>query len=192
MPRILVPVFVVMFACGAADGRAQDVATAADPPAPAAATTGVTPPPAAQPAAFEYSHAYEVRATIHKTASIAMLPLFAAEAIVGQSLYDSPTDSKKTAHVALGAGIGGLFAVTTATGVWNLIESRHDPNERKIRLLHGLMMLGADAGFLATGLTGPDSHGGDLSSGRSTHRAIAFTSMGVATASYLVMLFGNR
>ena len=54
-------------------------------------------------------------------------------------------------------------------------------------------MLGADAGFLATAATGP---GGEDREERfrvedpSTHRALAFTSIGAATAGYLVMLFG--
>ena len=53
-------------------------------------------------------------------------------------------------------------------------------------------MLGADAGFLATAATGP---GGEehftTNDSRSTHRALAFTSISMATAGYLVMLFGG-
>ena len=46
-------------------------------------------------------------------------------------------------------------------------------------------MLGADAGFLATAMLAP---GEDGSGNRSTHRAVALTSMGVAVASYVFML----
>jgi hypothetical protein len=149
--------------------------------------------PAAQPqahaAAVEYSHGYEVRAKVHKYASIAMLPLFATDVALGQSLYTSSTDTKRSAHVAVGAGIGGLFAVNTVTGVWNLLEARKDPNKRGLRMLHGLLMLGADAGFLATGAMAPENEHGrstTFTADRNTHRAVALTSMGVATAGYLV------
>jgi hypothetical protein len=160
---------------------------------PAAAPEAAAPAdqPAVHPAAIEYSHGYEVRARIHKYASYATLPLFAGELALGQSLYNSPGDGKKGAHVAIGAGIGGLFAVNTVTGVWNLIESRNDPSKRGIRLLHGLLMLGADAGFAATTAMAPSDHDG-LSDDRSAHRTMAVTSIGLATASYLIMLFGGK
>jgi hypothetical protein len=88
-------------------------------------------------------------------------------------------------HSAIGVGIGGLFAVNTVTGVWNLWEARHDPNGRRRRLIHGISMLGADAGFVATGLLAPGDEGGGS---RSTHRTVALTSMGVAAGSYVYML----
>ena len=86
--------------------------------------------------------------------------------------------------------MGGLFAVNTTTGVWNLIEARKDPNHRGRRLAHGLLMLGADVGFLATAALGPSSEHGFSQDSASTHRAVAFTSIGMATAGYLIMLFG--
>ena len=52
-------------------------------------------------------------------------------------------------------------------------------------MTHGIMMLGADAGFVATAMLAPGDDGGG---NRSTHRAVAITSMGVATASYVFML----
>jgi hypothetical protein len=143
---------------------------------------GAAPPQVA----VEYSDGYRLRAKVHKVASFATLPLFAAEGVLGQSLYDNPTSSKKDAHLAVAAGLGGLFAVNTVTGVWNLVEARKDPTHRGRRLAHGLLMLGADAGFLATAALGPE---GDEEGSRSAHRAMAFTSIGMATASYLIMLF---
>jgi hypothetical protein len=146
----------------------------------------------------EYSEAYRVRAKIHKIASFATLPLFVANVVVGQKLYNNTneSDSLKGTHVALSATTGVLFGVNTITGAWNLWESRKDPNNRKRRLTHGLLMMAADAGFLATALLAP--HGENRSgtnsvdsSGRSTHRAVAFGSMGVATVSYLIMLLGR-
>jgi len=142
--------------------------------------------------AHEYSHAYQVRAKIHKYASFATLPLFAAGIALGQSLYDTPGDSKKTAHAIVGASIGSLFAVNTVTGVWNLVDARKDPVGRKRRLTHGLLMMAADAGFFATFLAAPDAEDGNFNDARSTHRTIAITSIALATAGYLTMLFGGK
>ena len=153
-------------------------------------------PPAA---VVEYSDAYRTRARIHKIASFATLPLFAAEGVVGQRLYNArinfeDTSTLKTTHLALAGGIGALFGVNTVTGVWNLVESRHDPNHRTIKWVHGLLMLGADAGFLATAATGPGDERffSRNTNGASTHRAIAFTSISAATAGYLLMVFGSH
>ena len=146
-----------------------------DPPAP-------SPRPAV---AFEYSDAYHTRRKIHVYASLAMVPLFVTQYALGDSLYTNSTDRKRTAHIAVGSGIGALFGINTVTGVWNLWEGRKDPTRRARRLTHGIMMLGADAGFLATAMLAP---GEDGSGNRSTHRAVALTSMGVAVASYVFML----
>ena len=142
---------------------------------------------------FEYSDGYRTRARIHKVASLATLPLFVTEGFLGESLYNNPTSGKKTAHLAVAAAIGGLFAVNTVTGVWNLVEARKDPHDRTRRLAHGIFMLAADVGFLATAATGPGhEEEGSMEGSRSTHRAIAFTSIGLATTGYLIMLFGGR
>ena len=116
--------------------------------------------------------------------------MFATELALGQSIYNDPNahdSAAKGAHIAVGTAITGLFAVNTVTGVWNLWESRKDPTHRTRNLVHGILMLGADAGFVATYATGPDHD-----DGRQTHRAMALTSIGLATGSYLVMLFANR
>ena len=138
-----------------------------------------------RPVAFEYSEGYQKRRKIHVYASLAMLPLFVTQFALGNSLWDNSTEGKKTAHVIVGSSIGVLFGLNTVTGVWNLWEGRKNPEGRARRLTHGLLMLGADAGFFATALLAP---GDDGSGDRDTHRAVALTSMGVATASYLFML----
>ena len=85
------------------------------------------------------------------------------------------------------------MAVASATGVSNMWESRGDPNHHTLKLLHGILMLGADAGFVATFATGPGGRNNtNLDANKQTHRAIALTSIGVATGSYLMMLFGSR
>ena len=88
-----------------------------------------------------------------------------------------------------------MFAINATTGLWNMIESRKDPNDRTRRTVHGVLMLAASAGFLAAAATGPHSeheHGqtGTFDTAQAnTHPAIVFTSFGLATASYVIMLF---
>jgi hypothetical protein len=148
-----------------------------------------------RPRAVEVSEAYHVRLAIHHIASFATLPLFVAEYILGRKLYTSTTTSPSTrqAHQAVATGVAGLFAVNTVTGAWNLWDSRRTPQGSLRRYLHsGLMML-ADAGFVATGLTAPDDDGYSTyqarSSARSRHQTIAIASMGTALASYALMIF---
>jgi len=138
-----------------------------------------------RPVAFEYSDAYQTRRKIHVYASIAMLPLFVTQYALGDSLYTNSTDSKRTAHAVVGSSIGVLFGLNTVTGVWNLWEGRKDPVRRTRRMTHGIMMLAADAGFVTTAMLAP---GDDGSGNRSAHRAVAITSMSIATASYVFML----
>ncbi|HVG56609.1 MAG TPA: hypothetical protein VM846_19370 [Vicinamibacterales bacterium] len=134
--------------------------------------------------AAEYSDAYVTRRKIHLYASLATAPLFVTQYILGEKLDDaSGTGGSRGAHSAVGVGIGALFGVNTVTGVWNLWEARHDPKGRRRRLIHGLSMLGADAGFVATGLLAPENGGSST-----THRTVALTSMGVAAGSYVYML----
>jgi hypothetical protein len=149
---------------------------------------------AQRPTAFTYSESYHTRVTIHKYASVATLPLFIAQYAVGQKLYDGTgTDSTRSAHSALTVGLASLFALNSVTGVWNLMEGRKDPNGGTRRWVHALLMLAADAGFVATGALAPDDEGGeDRGEGgggnRSLHRNVAITSMSLATVSYLIML----
>lgn len=159
------------------------------------------PPPqlsAPPPKAITYSDGYYTRAKIHKVASLATLPLFVTEGIVGQSLYSNPTEGKKGAHLAIATGMGALFGINSVTGVWNLVEARKDPNHRRTRLAHAILMLAADGGFLATAATGPHvrEREGRFVTERpgspAAHRAIAFTSIGLATTGYVIMLFGGH
>jgi hypothetical protein len=173
-------------------------AEAASPaPLSAAAATAVATQ-AARPMAFEYSDGYQTRLKIHKIASYATLPIFVAQAVVGQKLYDGDaSDGMRSAHKALVGATAALFTVNTVTGVWNLTEGRKDPNHKTKRMIHGLLMLAADAGFVATGMLAPESesefgeNGFESAGGghsQSTHRTVALSSMAVATVSYLMML----
>jgi hypothetical protein len=151
--------------------------------------------PAPRARAFEYSDGYRTRLKIHKVASYATLPLFAAQFAVGQKLYNgNGSDGTRSLHGGLAAATAALFAVNTVTGVWNLAEGRKDPNHRTKRLVHGILMAVADAGFVATGVMTPESEGGESGfetgggTSQSTHRAVALTSMGIATVAYLIMI----
>jgi len=164
----------------------------------ATADTAIPEQTPAPPPAFEYSDGYRLRAKIHKLASWAILPLFGIEAYVGQKMFNdsgSITDGTRTLHKSIAWGVGGLFALNTVTGLPNLIQSRRDPAKSDLTLIHGILMLVADAGFLATALTQPSSQ---TPSGleiytpkKNQHLTIAYASISVATVSYLLMLFGK-
>jgi hypothetical protein len=148
-----------------------------------------------RPKAIEYSDLYYTRLKIHQIASYLTVPLFVAQYLAGRELWNHPDRHglARDAHGPLAAGIAGLFAVNTVTGVWNLWDSRKDPNGRTRRWVHGLTMLAADAGFVVVGATVPDDDfretgGTGRSSGASTHRDVAIGSMGLALGSYLMML----
>jgi hypothetical protein len=144
--------------------------------------------PAPQPA-FRYSEAYYRRLDIHRKASYAILPLFLFQVAAGMQLYDKGAEAPAWArdgHPIGAIGIAALFATNGVTGVMNLWEGRKDPNRGKRPVIHGIMMLTAGAGFTATGFLASEAKRSD--SGRDTHRAVALTSMAVATAGYLSML----
>lgn len=155
--------------------------------------------PQAHPGIVVYSDGYRLRAKIHKISSFATLPLFATEYGLGQSLYKNNinSDSKRGLHAAVGTGIIGLFSVNAVTGVWNMLEDRKNPEGHTRRLLHGILMLTASAGFAATAATGPHEHRNrgisvPSSSNKALHRDLALGSIGLGTAGYTLMLFGKR
>jgi len=143
--------------------------------------------------AIQHSDAYLTRAKIHRYASWATLPLFAAEVALGASIYNGDGGWKKGAHGAVGTAIVGLFGVNTVTGAWNLFGEGWNDEGRGLRLLHGLLMMAAGAGFVATAMSTPSEHRGfTFQADRATHRNLALASIGLGTTGYLVMLFGNH
>ena len=143
-------------------------------------------------AAVEHSDGYLMRAKIHRYASYATLPLMATELALGAAIYDGDSGWKKGMHAAVGTGIVGLFGANTVTGVWNLFGESWSDAGRGRRLLHGLLMLAADAGFAATAMSTPSEHSGlSFTADRATHRNLAITSIGLGTTGYLLMLLGN-
>ena len=164
----------------------------------AAADTG-------RPRAIEYSDWYYRRLTIHRWGSYAMIPLFAWQYYLGDKLTkardrgESVSDATRNMHGLAAGGVAVLFGVNTLTGGVNLYESRNDPNGRTLRMVHGITMLLADAGFVATGAMaesagegegGEGGNGGER--GTNAHRNVAVASMGLSVLSTAIMWFGQR
>ena len=141
--------------------------------------------------AVEYSNGYAVRLRIHQIGSYAELPLFAGEYILGQKLLNDerlpgrPPRGLRDGHRLVATSLGVLFAINTVTGVWNLWDSRHQPEGRTLRTLHAIGMLAADAGFLYTASLAHAARRTDI--GATNHRNAAIASISVATASTLMM-----
>ena len=175
---------------------ASGVASTAPAPCPAGLDTVPTAAIVAiadtvpQAAPVEYGEWYGRRLAVHRTASYAMVPLFAAQYAAGRRLYGNPAlegdDWARRAHKPLAYGVAALFTVNTVTGVWNLWEGRREREGRGRRTAHVLLMLAADAGFTATGVLGSRAAGEGGS--RTVHRNVAVGAMAVALAGYLVML----
>ena len=139
--------------------------------------------------AVRLSDAYHTRLRIHKVASFAMLPLFAAQYAAGDQLYkkgSAAPDWAQNSHGVLAASVAGLFTLNTITGGLNWWETRRSDKGRAWRTTHAALMLLADAGFTATGVLAERAE--ESGDDRRLHRTVALTSIGVATASYLMML----
>lgn len=150
--------------------------------------------------AVSISDGYARRLTIHRYGSYAMLPLFAGQYVLGRKLLQQkdgvfdgtrrvPIDAGlRRTHRNVGIGVGTLFAVNTTTGLWNLWEARHDGSHSGRRTAHVLAMLGADAGFVVTGMLASRAVEGRPSDARA-HRNVALASMGLATIGATLMWF---
>ena len=175
--------------------RAQETENASGTPDPPQAALPPQAPAPAPPPSTPYTHAYEVRKDIHKYASYATLPLFAAEFALGEALPNEPghSGSTKGLHAAVGAGLVGLFFANTVTGGWNLWQSRHEKEHRTPRMIHSFLMIGANAGFVATWASAPSQHNAaTFDQDRTRHRNLAIASIGVGTAGYLLAIFGRH
>jgi hypothetical protein len=171
-------------------------------PLPAALTPVAAGDTTGRPRAVDVGSAYDVRFRVHRWGSYVMVPLFAAQYVLGSRLLGQREDAfngervgvdegLRDAHRYTAYGVGALFAVNTVTGVWNWWDSRHVEDNRKLRAVHALSMIAADAGFVATGIAGSRAVDRNLDDARN-HRALALTSMGVSAASALMMVIFNR
>jgi hypothetical protein len=182
-----------------ASAGVDSVAAPVTPLASAASVAPLVPPamdtvPRRRPRAVEVSEGYATRLRVHRLASYTLIPLFAAQSIAGNQMYQSggPTPGwAKSMHSVGAGGLGALFTVNTVTGVWNLWETRSQSEGRTRRLLHGGLLLASDAGFAYAGIKlGPDAtRSGER---RREHRRVAYISMSGALLGYATMLIGNR
>lgn len=139
--------------------------------------------------AVEYSSFYHTRLKIHQVLSWTMLPLFALQYASGNQILeygDAAPDWAKNVHGPTAGLLAGVFAVNTVTGAWNLWDSRKDPAGRTRRYVHSALMFIADAGFVYTGSLADQAESDPEA--REQHQSVAIASMGVATASWLMML----
>lgn len=145
--------------------------------------------------AVQISDAYAVRLKIHYIASYATIPIFAAQAIVGQQLYHDesvlgvqPSSTLRSTHDAIALTLGALFLTNTVTGSMNWWETRKNPQGRTWRTIHAALMLASDAGFAYTASLGYGARYREGTfDGRTVHRGWAIGSASVALASYIMM-----
>lgn len=143
--------------------------------------------------AISYSDGYYTRLTWHRRLSWAMLPLFAASYVSGDQLLSKGSDAPKwarTIHGPAATGSAVLFGANTFTGAWNLWEGRQNADGRLRRITHALLFTAASGGFVYAG-TQLATEAQESQAKRQEHRNVALTSMGVSTASWLLMVFGN-
>lgn len=139
--------------------------------------------------AIEYSDFYGTRLTIHRVLSWSILPLFAMQYASGSQLLDhgsAAPDWAQELHGPTAAAVAGVFAVNAVTGIWNLWDSRKDPNGRARRYIHSALMLTASAGFVYAGSLADDAE--SSAEMRDKHQTVALTSIGISTVSWLMML----
>jgi len=146
-----------------------------------------TTPRRKRPHAIEYSDLYATRLTIHKIGAFASLPLYPTEYVLGDKLLNGTDVGSwvKPTHIGVAAAIGGIFAVNTITGLWNLWDSRKDTEGRTRRVVHSLIMLSSDAGFLATAVVAGSAE--ESRSDARLHRNLAVGSMAVGAAGTVLM-----
>lgn len=145
--------------------------------------------PHTRPQIVDVSEWYARRFALHRALSYAIFPLFAIQWDAGLRLYKHPIDAPSwvlPTHRATAAAIGGVFLVNSVTGVWNLWDSRHVPEHRTLRLVHGLSMLTADAGFTYAGAFLSRPARSNLQK-RRLHREIAISSMSLSLLSGVAM-----
>lgn len=144
--------------------------------------------------AVELSEWYGRRLTIHRWTAYGTLPVFAAQWAAGEQLYNKSREAPqwaKTTHRVGATTLAAAFTVNTVTGVWNLWESRSQPEHRVLRTMHALTILAADAAFTYAGAKLSDEAEQSFDK-RREHRAIALSAMGLTAASGIAMKLWNR
>ena len=144
--------------------------------------------------AVELSDWYGRRLTIHRYVAYGTIPVFAAQWAAGERLYKdsraAPTWAKTTHRVGATL-LSGMFTVNTVTGLWNLWDSRTQPENRALRTVHALTMLVADGAFTYAGVKLSDEAENSADK-RREHRTVALSAMGLTVASGMMMKIFNR
>ena len=182
---VVLPIVMQLAAPRAVLARAQR--DTAESPSVTLAGVGVADTTPRRRHAIVYSDWYAKRLTIHKIGAYASLPLYPAEYLLGDRLLKRGNEDSwvKPTHVAVASAIGGIFAINSITGLWNLWDSRQDPAGRTRRVVHALTMLGSDAGFLATAAVAGEAE--DSGNSAQLHRNLAIGSMAVGAAGTVLM-----
>lgn len=146
-----------------------------------------------RPKAIEVSDAYATRLKIHRVASYATLPLFAAQFAAGQTLFNADANGTPrpawatSVHRPIAYALGGLFLVNSVTGAMNWWETHDDGSPGLAwRTVHAALMLASDAGFAYAGSLGTGAKSSFQT--RETHRRWAIGSIAVALTGYTMML----
>lgn len=161
----------------------------------------LTQPDTGRRRAVRTSEWYGRRLAIHRYGSYAMLPLFVTQFVLGNKLLNQKEDqyagkrltpidkNLRNAHIGVGSAVGLLFISNTTTGVWNYLATRHNVEGRKLRTIHALTMLLADAGFAYTGLVASKDATDHGPPEARKHRNLGLGSMAIATAGASLMWF---
>lgn len=147
-----------------------------------------------RPKAVELSDWYYRRLTIHRWVAYSTIPVFGAQWLAGERLYNDSREAPtwaKTTHRVGATYLAGAFTVNTVTGLWNLWDTRSQPQGRTLRTIHGLTMLVADGMFTYAGAKLSDE-AEQSADKRSLHRTIALSAMGLTAASGLAMKLWNK
>jgi hypothetical protein len=153
-------------------------------------------PDTARVHAVGLSEGYYTRLDVHRYAAYGVLPLFLLEYVAGQKLLtkgsEAPLWAEKV-HKPAAYLVAGIFTLNTVTGVWNLAEAGKIRQGKKRRVVHSILMLVADAGFVYSAAKAPSTAKVDARiaagtvGGWTPHKISAVASMGVSTLAYLMM-----
>jgi hypothetical protein len=141
--------------------------------------------------AVEYSGFYHTRLKLHRILSYSMIPLFVGSYVTGDQILKNRNNPPKWAtslHKPFAIATGSVFAVNTVTGLWNLWDSRKNPEGQTKRTVHSLLFIAATAGFTYAG-TSLASDAVNRADRNRFHRQVAVASMGVSVVSWGMMVF---
>lgn len=130
---------------------------------------------------------YGRRLALHRYSAWAAVAAFPVEIYTGSRLLDDGADPDwvRDTHTGTVWVLGTTFTMNTVTGVWNWWDSRREPEGRRWRNAHALVMVAADAAMFATARAGQAAARGES---RERHQTLAFTTVGLTAVGHLMML----